>query len=193
VSGSALADGDSISQWSDVSGNAKHGLQATGSLRPTLKLAIQNGKPVIRFDGTDDKLVTASITWGSVVTVFCVGVGSGGFAGINANLQGQMRSTLFGLQVGQTVGSWTMPVWGMLVGQHKSTDSKAWKDGVQSGATNANALSSINAGAVTVGERGAGDLFLNGDIGELIIWNAELSTGERIAVENYLRQRWGTP
>ena len=49
----AGGDGALISSFTDLSGNANHAT-ASGSLRPTLKTNIVNGKQVLRFDGTDD-------------------------------------------------------------------------------------------------------------------------------------------
>lgn len=49
----ATADGDAVGYWTDRSGNTYHATQATGTAKPTLKLNIQNGQPVLRFDGGD--------------------------------------------------------------------------------------------------------------------------------------------
>lgn len=57
----AVADGDPIGAWDDTSGNNRHALQATAGKRPLLKLGIVNGKPVVRFDGTDDTLVSTIV------------------------------------------------------------------------------------------------------------------------------------
>lgn len=51
----AAADGDLVGEWLTQNGNVNN-LTGAGGVRPTLKLAIQNGRSVIRFDGTDDSL-----------------------------------------------------------------------------------------------------------------------------------------
>jgi hypothetical protein len=56
----ASADGDPVGQWLDQSGQGNHVAQATGSQRPTLKLAIQNSLPIVRTDGVDDYLQNAA-------------------------------------------------------------------------------------------------------------------------------------
>ena len=48
------SDGDSISTWSDQSGNGND--LSVGSNYPTYKTAIINGKPVVRFNGTSNHL-----------------------------------------------------------------------------------------------------------------------------------------
>lgn len=45
----AAADADPVGAWGDYSGNGNHALQATAGKRPALKLAIQAGRPVLRF------------------------------------------------------------------------------------------------------------------------------------------------
>jgi hypothetical protein len=57
-------DGDLIACWADQSGNGYDVVQATAGYRPTLKLDIVAGRPVLRFAGGGDALAhgTAS-TW----------------------------------------------------------------------------------------------------------------------------------
>lgn len=58
------ADGDPIGYWADQSGNSNHATIATSSLRPTYKVAQQNGYGGVKFDGTDDYLATPINTGG---------------------------------------------------------------------------------------------------------------------------------
>lgn len=52
--GSTLAaDGESVQQWNDQSGNGRNVEQLTASIKPTYKTGIINGEPVLRFDGGD--------------------------------------------------------------------------------------------------------------------------------------------
>jgi hypothetical protein len=51
-----LSDGTAVSSWTDISGNGFNAAQATGGQQPVFKTAIRNGKPIVRFDGTDDVL-----------------------------------------------------------------------------------------------------------------------------------------
>ena len=55
-----IESGSAVSQWSDKSGNGRNVTQATSANRPTVANAVLNGKNVIRFDGINDKLATAS-------------------------------------------------------------------------------------------------------------------------------------
>lgn len=50
-----LADGDAVSTWTDASGRGENAT-ASSTARPTFKTGIQGGNPVVRFDGTNNKL-----------------------------------------------------------------------------------------------------------------------------------------
>lgn len=52
--------GSDDSEWTDLSGNARHLTQATSTRRPLIVAAELNGKQVRRFDGGDDKLTIGS-------------------------------------------------------------------------------------------------------------------------------------
>ncbi len=66
--------GGVVGAWADRSANARHLVQAgADGLKPTLQLAIINGKPVIRGDGTNDYLSTAYSAAGiAAITMACI-------------------------------------------------------------------------------------------------------------------------
>ena len=55
-----LNDGDTVTTWNDLSGQGNHITQATAGYKPIYKTNIINGKPAVRFDGTDDILSVTS-------------------------------------------------------------------------------------------------------------------------------------
>jgi hypothetical protein len=55
-----LSDGNAVSTWSDRSGNGKDATMPTGANQPTYETAEQGGQPVVKFDGVNDFLETAS-------------------------------------------------------------------------------------------------------------------------------------
>jgi hypothetical protein len=58
--GSLVAADGAVARWEDKSGNGRHATQGTAGSRPARKTAIQDGKDVLRFDGSNDVLVCAS-------------------------------------------------------------------------------------------------------------------------------------
>ncbi len=57
--GTTPSPADSVAAlWKDRSSNGYNAAQTTNASRPLYKTGIQNGRPVIRFDGVDDHLIT---------------------------------------------------------------------------------------------------------------------------------------
>jgi hypothetical protein len=54
----AVADSDPVGEWQDLSGNARHLVQASATLRPLLRTGANglDGLPILQFDGTNDYL-----------------------------------------------------------------------------------------------------------------------------------------
>ncbi len=70
----AFADNDPVGTWTDQSGNGKSVTQSTSGSKPTFKTNIINGKPALRFDGTDDVLnwATNALTGLTAAELFIV-------------------------------------------------------------------------------------------------------------------------
>lgn len=194
----AAADADPVGSWSDGSGQNNHASQATAGSRPLLKLGILNGRPVIRFDGANDRLQTAA--FGAALaqpnTVFVVAKRTGG--GAEAFLDGRTDAThLFRKNVG---GSYNLYAggdfvvvaadanWHIVQGVFNGASSKARVDG--GAAATGNAGTSSMDGA-TVGSRANSSEWMNGDIAEILIYNANLSLAQLDQVGNYLAGRYG--
>jgi hypothetical protein len=52
--GSLPSDGNDVARWEDKSGNNRHFTQSAPAACPHRQTNIQNGRPVVRFDGSDD-------------------------------------------------------------------------------------------------------------------------------------------
>jgi hypothetical protein len=70
--GSLPAAGGAIGRINDKSGNGRNATQGTANNRPTYQLGVQGGRSVMRFDGSNDALDTASFPTSAGLTVFCV-------------------------------------------------------------------------------------------------------------------------
>jgi len=68
----ATADGDPVGYWGDKSGNTNNTTQADGTKKPLLKLATQNSKNSVRFDGSNDNLKALTGGADSNYTLFVV-------------------------------------------------------------------------------------------------------------------------
>ncbi len=67
-------------------------------------------------------------------------------------------------------------------------------DGVQGNAVTSarSSNASANAAILFIGKRGSGgNLWMRGDIGEIILFRRSLTNSERVAVEGYLKTKWG--
>ena len=70
-----LVDGDVVTTWSDSSGQSNDFAQSTASKKPLYKTNIFKAKPAIKFDGTDDFLLSvpgAEVTDSTDYSVFAV-------------------------------------------------------------------------------------------------------------------------
>jgi len=56
----SLADSTPVALWADKSGQGNDAAQATADLQPVVKTGVLSGKPVLRFDGANDRLVSGT-------------------------------------------------------------------------------------------------------------------------------------
>lgn len=194
----AVADGDPVGRWEDQSGNNNHPTQATTTKRATLKLAIQNGRSVLRFDGVDDFL-RAVFTLNQPYTRFAVMVNRGPQNGSKVMLDGgaAVRAYMIwnaantpGIYGGANLngGTYTGTSWHVWRGTFNGVNSKISLDGDAPSTGDAGAL--IAAG-ISIGAIAAGGYACDMDIGEVLDFSRSLPDAEVVQVVNYLRSRWG--
>lgn len=191
----ALNDNDAVGTWPDSSGFIRNLTQATAGSKPTYKTNILNGLPVVRFDGTDDVLTSASGT--GPKHVFAV-----------AKYNTATFVDYDGLVTGAGAGDAEVVLTGR-DGQNFFFNSPAvttdyYKNGTSfvetamTGPMNAFAVMSISSAgfqnpmAVQVGlDRNNAGRYWNGDVAEILAYNAVLSAGDRQAIQNYLGTKYG--
>ena len=203
----ATADGDPVRRWDDLSGNSRHVTAPSDAARPSLKLAIQNGKPVLRFDGVDDYLVSASAAQSQAVTVFVV---------VNLTVVGNYPHVVatgtgnaWNLRAVGTLGLWSFQYavnnqgpalasnsagTGFHLLSASATDG-AWSVALDNNTPAAGAISSTFDTPKTyqVGDRDDRQGYLlPGDIAELLVYNSVLSADDTAAVKAYLNAKWNT-
>jgi hypothetical protein len=211
-------DGSSVARWEDQSGNSRHITQTTVGARPILKTAIQNGKNIIRFDGTDDILRRsgAFVHAQGAATIFVVV--SANTAVNNRRLMNEGRTanttslympiistnaTLF--QVLYRLDNNTIPLNNVSFGTAFNGTGFKLVCALDSGTNFAGFINKVTTnnqnytrGTVTLDTFAIGGWaanverdFFPGDVAEVVIYNTALGTTDRQSVENYLYSKWG--
>jgi hypothetical protein len=206
----SLSDGDGVASWADSSGNGHTLNQSVGSRQPTFQTNELNGLPVIRYDGSSDILRDGDIAALDVGTddiwMACVFKSLLGSSvqyvfdkrhqnfGILINTAGTMLLRL-GSNTGaprQTNGNWSRTEFEMVTGSRVSSLCRGFLNGSSMtlpGGTNTDSIN--NADVFDVGARGPSQQTLDGDIAEILVGGATLSTDDRQKIEGYLAHKWG--
>lgn len=194
-----LSDDDPVSTWADQSGNGNDFTQGTGTSQPLYKVNILNSLPAVRFDNTDDGMISNMNVTGAFSIFFVYS--SQATSGFHRALQGETANWLFGpysgkhqIYRGDSFGLF-------MVGPNVSAGTPVLvtiiRDGTGSIDFRVDQTDIVNAFAEAPGELvlgGAGGAFvepMNGDVFELVVYDAALSDTDRDDVEDYLATKWG--
>jgi hypothetical protein len=210
-----------VQQWNDISftngsANAFDVTQTTAASKPTWQSSVVNNMPVIRFDGTDDKLSKGSITGSTLVndnelTVFFVQYQNSSSANNTTYHFGNAASEQFSaffsfsnllvFDHGNTSGG-GRATQGQPSGWDnafhvsnlvRTTANNAWVfvDGTQvMNKTFSANFTGSSPGTFWVGMSGSNNP-LQGDIAELIMYRKSISAEERDKVTCYLSKKYG--
>jgi hypothetical protein len=194
----ASADADPVGEWQDQGGNGRHVSQATGSRRPTLKLAIQNGLPVVRFDGVDDFLDYASLIQSQPYTIWLVasnGTANGYYcdavAAANGRLVQRVNNTTLRTYQGAIadVTVTGLSVVNSIIVAYSGAASVVNFNGTETAVSPGTATAS----GFRLGANGSPAAFAAMDLCEAAVFTGVLSAANRAALAAYARTRWGTP
>lgn len=196
--GTIVDNNSKVSLWIDQSGVGHDAIQLNPAAQPVLVGNALNGKPILRFCGTDCLLSTAwPVTTSTEFSIFVVSTlnangGAGAFYNGNAGFDGygfyRLNAASYGLLYGG-IGFLTFgPVSTFdyqLDEALRGTDGAAryYVDAAQSGAVGLG-VPNPATGRSLVGQ-------FTGDIGEVIIYDRGLSDTERHQVEQYLIRKFG--
>ena len=203
--GSLVAADGGVARWEDKSGNARHATQSTSASRPLRKTAIQGGKDILRFDGSNDFL-QYSVPLGSSLTFFAVATPSSTSVAymIGSTSQNGAPSFLSRWTIDGSVRDWhwynsdlskviatSAPGFSVIAVTHADGGSMfSYVNGVE--ASTNNAVSNVNGRTMaTIGS--ANTVPQNpygGDIAEFLIYDSVLSSDDRASVTNYLLAKW---
>jgi len=202
----SFSAGDVVGAWADQSANGNDATQTTTLNKPTLRLAVANNRPVIRFDGLNDYIDFADVFSGLTAAEMFIVIKAANDPSIGTAGAWQFGSTSATAHYPFTDGI-IYDDWGSTLRRNTGdpvtplnqfnvynvvTIAGEWTsfiNGTQHFTSVANTVS------FTISPRlGANDVpnsFLEGDIGEVIIYDAKLSAGNKSDVETYLGARWG--
>ena len=201
-------DGATIARWEDQSGSGYNVTQATLANRPVLKTAIRNSKNVIRFDGSNDILLSANIPDNNLLTLTAFVVANPiGLGGNNAGRMFERGSNVINLFMffgngismiggGGQVSGGSAPIGSFylfgarLSGVGTSTTTLRINKTLVATGNTTSALSTANT-TYQIGNRTDAARGFNGHIAELIIYNQSLTTEQINSVEAYLSSKWG--
>lgn len=184
--------GDKLTVWNDLSGSGNDAAQATTDLQATVVNNALNGKPVVLFDGAGDAYSFPEIS--DIQTVFWV-LRETDFNKTDAHFF-LGHSEFFDFHRGDD----SRKIWSSLYG--KAKDGDTYVNGAPVADASNEVLPLCNytlVSLVTTNQLAANSITLDrgtalrswqGEIAEIIIYNAELDDADRQAVENYLTTKW---
>lgn len=218
--GTAPTNGQAVKSWIDKLGNGRNADQSTGSRQPLWRASQQNGLGTLQFDGINDTYSLNPIPWAlslpgqttytvvklnSIVDQMHVhATNTGGFT-FNISGTNWAIETAGAIAVSSQAASTSGYSYLGMVFDGSQTNANITTqnnlriqfryNGVQQAltfSTNANATTSASANTLNVGSDDAGNAnFLNGYIGEMLIWTRTLNASEIVQVETYLKNKWG--
>jgi hypothetical protein len=211
----ATADGDPVGYWADKSGNTNNTTQADGTKKPLLKLATQNSKNSVRFDGSNDNLKALTGGDDSNYTLFVV----------NKKLNASNINNYMLFSMGQEINSKRRSLWhypastnsyiafngvnadyyianaNLTFVQNVANIAQLQRNGQSiSLAKNSNSyvtgtasatLVTHTATSIFIGTNNAQTEAYNGDYHEVLYYNSLVSDSNRILILSYLNAKWG--
>lgn len=198
-----LNDGDAVATWSDLSGNALGVTQSIASRRPTYQTNEINSLPAVQFDGSDDFLANLVGTLTekngcTILAVFKANVANANNCLITkgpndvAFLQwpttglGLAKSGVAWMVNEGTIGS---SAWQIASATYDGSTAKVFRANIElNSAAYSSALLADNTGFV-MGLDGAS--YFSGYLAELIVYNREVTGGERTQLQAYAAAKYG--
>ena len=194
----------STGTWSDKSGKARDFSQGTVGNRPIVSAVTQNGRSILQFDGSNDQLIHSSnFLQVANCTLFAAFRRLGGaYGGVisSANNADRSPGILIDSSRGGVRGYLNFALAAISGVDVFNITSATVTDGTVVLFTNGTQISTSavsntldTSGTTTaIGSyRTTAANYLNGYIGEIIVYTQVLNASERKTVEGYLGKKWG--
>jgi hypothetical protein len=202
--------GSSVSEWTDQSGSGNNAAQASSGSQPLLQTDVLNGKPVIRFDGTNDYLQTAVIpSFNTDVFTWFMVLQSTSTTQIYMRSRYETNAIQWGSYTQNSLfQSHARDIAGAFKGSQNAWNpsfniiSAIWNSGdsVTQYLNGVDSVTAMGADVVPGGHEftriganssGTPDGFMDGDMAEIIVFTTDLNTTQRILIENHLSAKYG--
>lgn len=168
-----IQSGGSVSKWIDKSGNGNNAIPATSSAEPTIQTT-QNGLNTLRFNGASSQKLILKTPINVEAAYTIIGVVRRGYS---------MNSTAYVSSTPQATTTYNEVATDMTLGG----PYRIFFNGAD-----VNSGNSTRDGSATFNQIGNGDtLYMNGEIGEFLVYNSILTTAQRQSLEAYLKAKWG--
>lgn len=213
--GNLTKDGSNlVSTWSDESGNGNNAT-ASGTARPLYVASALNGKPVLRFDGSDDRMSVPhqSSLSPSQITLVVVGkrttpIGDwamflmkggwgagyamGGLADLTPKHFAFWANTYTGVNAGdaRVAASTVNDSYKFFLGRYNQVAAELWIDGSLAASKNQTIAISSGTGVLGIGSYSTGSYHLNGDIAEILIYNRAITDAEKTDIQAYIYSKY---
>lgn len=200
------SSGTLVSQWNDLSGNAKHATQSTASYQPSRNSTL-NGLDTVHFDGTDNHMLVPNLslsqpfwTWGVFKNGTVVNdepwfmqtspliVVHMGWSGSGTTHIAYAGGT--GLSKSPILSNDTAYCWGIL---WSGASSYERINGVASTTGNLGADSLTSASGFVIGQNTSSTQCADFHLAEQIFVSGTMTGDEIAALEAYTTAKWGKP
>lgn len=199
------ADGAAVALWPDASGNGRDAAQATGDNQPTFRSASSGmgNKPVIEFDGVNDRLLTAA--FGVVLAQPNEMVAVVRYRSLVANaffVDGITSTARNAMGVGGGGTTWRIFAGGSAVQSGGISTTRRYFRGVFDATStvfvDGTQIATGNAGAhgidgIRMGANQPLTIFAAVDVAFLALFDTPLTTQQRNDLLNWSRAFYGTP
>lgn len=197
--GTSFVDGSSVSRWVDKSGNASDAEESEVSNQPVVQLSAQNGLPAVRFDDRDRGLQGSfTRTVGTDLTILIVGQFDSGYSDrCMFEFRGPSDARAFFIDRRYAGNSYYNPALTKDAFKLWTVTNKGGSAQVGEGTTTLFDDSItfntdfIGEGNYVLGDDTTGGNRLHGFIGEVLIFDRELTAEELATLQSYLDNKWG--